>query len=62
MAVLRCSSCRMLVDVAPLSTLRCAACGGPLDHALADPSIWDDDPTERRPADYAEQLAMRHKR
>jgi len=62
LSVLRCSSCRILVDVAPSSSRRCAACGGPLEHGLAEPTIWDDDPTERRPTDYAEQLAKRHKR
>lgn len=53
----------MLVDVAPSSSRRCAACGGPLERGAAPPTIWDDDdPTERRPVDYAAQLAKRHKR
>lgn len=60
--VLRCTRCRLLVDAGSSSARRCAACDGPLERGLADPTIWDDDPTERRPADYAEQLSKRHKR
>ena len=61
--VLRCTQCRLLVDAAPASSRRCAACGGPLDEGAAPATIWDDDdPTERRPTDYAEQLVKRHKR
>jgi len=63
LAVLRCTHCRILVDVASSSSRRCASCGGPLEHGAAPPTIWDDDdPTERRPIDYAAQLAKRAKR
>jgi hypothetical protein len=56
--VLRCVSCRLLVDVATSSSTRCAACGGLLEKGAPAPTIWDDDdPTERRPVDYADQLA-----
>jgi len=60
LSVLRCQSCRILVDVSSASTARCSACGGPLEHASAPPTIWDDDdPTVRRPVDYVDQLARR---
>jgi hypothetical protein len=58
LSVLRCQSCRIIVDVASGTTLRCAACGGPLEHAAAPPTIWDDDdPTVRRPISYADNVA-----
>ena len=56
--VLRCTSCRILVDVAASSAARCAGCGGPLSKDAPASTIWDDDdPTERRPIDYAARLA-----
>jgi len=62
LTVSRCQSCRLLVDVAPSSTMRCAACGGPLEHAGAPATIWDDDdPTVRKPISYADDVA-RHAR
>jgi hypothetical protein len=60
LSVLRCQSCRILVDVAPSSSMRCAACGGRLEEGAAPPTIWDDDdPTERRPISYVDELARR---
>ncbi|HEY2749512.1 MAG TPA: hypothetical protein VGL86_33060 [Polyangia bacterium] len=62
MSVLRCQSCRILVDVSPSSTMCCAACGGPLEHGAPPATIWDDDdPTVRRPISYASDLP-RHAR
>jgi hypothetical protein len=61
--VLRCTSCRILVDVAASSVARCAGCGGPLSKDAPASTIWDDDdPTERRPIDYFAQLASRARR
>ena len=60
LAVLRCTQCRILVDVASAHVARCAACGGPLAEAVAPPTVWDDeDPTERRPISYVADLARR---
>jgi hypothetical protein len=60
LAVLRCTHCRILVDVATSSSTRCAACGGTLEEGGPIPTIWDDDdPTQRRPVDYFDQLASR---
>jgi hypothetical protein len=54
--MLRCARCRLLVEIAPDPGVRaCAACGGPLEKRVAV-TIWDDeDPTDRRPIDYAKQ-------
>jgi methionyl-tRNA synthetase len=62
LAVLRCTHCRIIVDVATSSADRCAACGRRLEPGCAPATIWDDDdPTERRPPDYFEQLARQRR-
>jgi hypothetical protein len=63
--VLRCTRCRLTVDVGASSTpaRRCAACGGPLESALAPATIWDEDaPTVRRPISYVNDAAARTRR
>jgi hypothetical protein len=63
LAVLRCTQCRILVDVASAFVARCSACGGPLDEAGTVPTMWDDDDvTERRPISYVDDLARRARR
>jgi hypothetical protein len=64
LSVWRCHSCRILVDVSASSSLRCSACGGPLERGAAPATtVWDDDdPTERRPISYADDLARRARR
>jgi len=60
LAVLQCTQCRILVDVASAHVARCAACGGPLAESSAPTTIWDDeDPTERRPISYLDDLKRR---
>jgi hypothetical protein len=63
LAVLRCTQCRILVDVATAHVARCAACGGPLAEFGPVPTIWDDDdPTDRRPITYVDDLRRARRR
>jgi hypothetical protein len=62
MTVFRCSVCRVIVDVGTSAALSCAACGGSLtpSESATTQTVWDDDePTERRPVDYAKTLEQR---
>ena len=58
--LLRCNHCRVIVDVGTSSSGSCAGCGGSLaPPEPAEATVWDDDPTERRPTDYFKQLESR---
>ncbi|MCU1278214.1 MAG: hypothetical protein JWM53_1760 [bacterium] len=53
----------MIVDIGASAVARCASCGGPLVAGGAPATVWDDDePTERRPTSYVDELAARARR